>query len=163
MVGTSDEVLEWLTHHVYYAPLMQMSRQRLVGLRHKLHEGTVSEQRKDELLERLNNRINFLKRTSMSSVDCEQYHIRKVRGRYVLPAVVMDRKGRIYNELTMIKIMKHREELQDLNIHMVYRAVKRGDFPTIEVRNEVLRRLGWKVVEERMVLPSVWEVGESYS
>ena len=55
MIGTSDEILMWLTEHSEYAPLLQMSRQRLVGLRKHLRCGEVSEGRKDEILERLKN------------------------------------------------------------------------------------------------------------
>ena len=158
MIGTSDEVLEWLTHHSEYAPLLQMSRQRLVGLRKHLSCGEVSERRKDEILERLVNRANALSNDSI----CPTIHlprvIRKMRGQYVLPAIVRDHHGKFYSELTLIKIVEREEKMRDLNLDMVCRAIKRGDFPSKEVVREVLNRKGWNIFEERMIIPSVWEI-----
>lgn len=159
MKGTSDEVLEWLTHHREYAPLLQMSRQRLVGLRQRLREGSVSESLKEEILERLKKRMENLK--SMDGrADCWYLKdIRKVRSRYILPAIVRDHHGKYYNELTLIKMVAKEEKMRDLNLDMVCRAMKRGDMPSKEVVREVLNRKGWNIFEEREVLPSVWEVG----
>lgn len=158
MKGTSDEVLEWLTHHSEYAELMQMSRQRLVGLRHHLSLGDVSEDRKDEILERLQKRIEALQSLSSSRSIRLPRAVRKVRNRYVLPAIVRDHHGKFYNEVTLIKMVERDERMRDLNLDMVCRAIKRGDLPSKEVVREVLNRKGWNIFEDRMVLPSVWEV-----
>lgn len=158
MKGTSDEVLEWLTHHSEYAELMQMSRQRLVGLRHHLSLGDVSEDRKDEILERLQKRIEALQSLSSSRSIRLPRVVRKVRNRYVLPAIVRDHHGKFYNEVTLIKMVERDERMRDLNLDMVCRAIKRGDLPSKEVVREVLNRKGWNIFEDRMVLPSVWEV-----
>lgn len=158
MRGTSDEILEWLTHHSEYAELMQMSRQRLVGLRKHLSCGEVSETRKDEILERLQNRMAALQSSPICPVINLPRAIRKVRSQYVLPAIVHDHHGKFYNEVTLIKMVEHEEKMRDLNLDMVCRAIKRGDLPSKEVVREVLNRKGWNIFEERMVLPSVWEV-----
>lgn len=160
MKGTSTEILEWLTHRNEYAPLLQMSRQRLVGLRHKLSQGTISESRKEEILERLKNRIDAIKATDVRSIYCSLYNVRKVRNGYVLPAIVRDHHGKFYNEATMIKMVEHEEKMRDLNLDMVCRAIKRGDLPSKEVVREVLNRKGWNLFEEREVLPSIWEVAD---
>ena len=158
MRGTSDEVLWWLTEHSEYAPLMGMSRQRLVGLRKHLRCGEVSESRKDEILARLQNRMENL-RTSQSSITYRLPNaIRKVRSQYILPAVVRDHHGKFYNEVTLIKMVAEEKRMSDLNLDMVVRAIKRGDLPSREVVREVLNRKGWNIFEEREVLPSVWEV-----
>ena len=68
MTGTSDEVLMWLTEHSEFAPLLQMSRQRLVGLRKHLRCGEVSEQKKDEILERLKNRMAALETSPLRTI-----------------------------------------------------------------------------------------------
>lgn len=158
MIGTSDEILDWLTRHSEYAELMQMSRQRLVGLRHHLSRGEVGEHRKEEILERLQNRMDALQSLSSSRAIKLPRAIRKVRNQYILPAVVRDHHGKFYNEVTLIKMVEHEERMRDLNLEMVCRAIKRGDLPNKEVVREVLNRKGWNIFEDRMVLPSVWEV-----
>lgn len=159
MKGTSDEVLEWLTHHTEYAPLMQMSRQRLVGLRKRLRRTEVSEQVKEELLERLKNRVEALKCTEVCAVSGMCPTIRKVRDRYVLPAVIKDTKGRLFHETTFIKVVQHEKMLKDLNLTRVVRSgIDNGKLPSKEVVHEAVKRKHWSILEERMVLPSVWEV-----
>ncbi len=158
MRGTSDEVLMWLTEHSEYAPLLQMSRQRLVGLRKHLRYDEVSEERKEEILERLKNRSSALQTSSIRNINIPLITIRKVRSQYILPAVVRDHHGKFYNEVTLIKMAEREEKMKDLHLDMVCRAIKRGDLPSKEVVREVLNRKGWNIFEERMVLPSVWEV-----
>ena len=158
MKGTSSEVLEWLTHHREYAPLMQMSRQRLVGLRERLRNGSLGERRKEEILERLEKRIFSLQNDQCRNDFCQHSPVRKVRPEYILPAVVRDHHGKFFQETTMIKMVAKEEKMHDLNLDMVCRAIKRGDLPSKEVVREVLRRKGWYIFEERMVLPAVWEV-----
>ncbi len=158
MRGTSDEILMWLTEHSEYAPLLQMSRQRLVGLRKHLRYDEVSEDRKDEILERLQNRMAALQSQSNSRSNTLPKAVRKVRGQYVLPAIVRDHHGKFYNEVTLIKMAEREEKMKDLHLDMVCRAIKRGDLPSKEVVREVLNRKGWNIFEERMILPSVWEV-----
>lgn len=158
MTGTSDEVLMWLTEHSEFAPLLQMSRQRLVGLRKHLRCGEVSEHKKDEILERLKNRMAALETSPLRTINIPPHTIRKVRGQYVLPAIVRDHHGKFYNEVTLIKMVEREEKMKDLNLDMVCRAIKRGDLPSKEVVREVLNRKGWNIFEERMILPSVWVV-----
>lgn len=158
MIGTSNEVLMWITHHHEYAELMQMSRQRLVGLRKHLMYGEVSERRKDEILERLQKRIEALQISAVRYNISPLRNVKKIRGQYILPAVVRDHHGKFFSELTFIKMVEKEEKMQDLNLDMVCRAMKRGDFPTERVVREALNRKGWYVFEKRTILPSVWEV-----
>lgn len=148
----------WLTWHCEYAPLMQMSRQRLVGLRKHLSCDEVSERRKDEILDRLQKRVEALKTSSVRNDISTPRIIRKIRGQYILPAIVRDHHGKFYSELTLLKIVEREEKMRDLNLDMVCRAIKRGDFPSKEVVREVLNRKGWNIFEERMTIPSVWEI-----
>lgn len=163
MKGTSNEVLMWLTEHSGYAQLMQMSRQRLVGLRKHLRCNEVSERRKDEILERLEKRMSALKSTKSGSTYEGLGMVRKVRNQYILPAVVRDHHGKFFSELTLLKMVEDEEKMRDLNLERVCRTFKRGDFPSKEIVREVLNRKGWSMFEERTVLPSVWEVDEAES
>lgn len=158
MRGTSDEILLWLTEHSEYAPLLQMSRQRLVGLRKHLRYDEVSEDRKEEILERLKNRSSALQTSPIRNINIPLITVKKMRSRYVLPAIVRDHHGKFYSEVTLIKMVEREEKMKDLHLDMVCRAIKRGDMPSKEVVREVLNRKGWNIFEERMVLPSVWEI-----
>lgn len=158
MRGTIDEVLEWLTYHREYAPLMQMSRQRLVGLRWRLNQGSLSEEYKEQLLERLKNRIDALESVNICPNSNLPSSPRKVRDAYILPAIVRDHHGRFFTELALIKMAERDKKMHDLNLGWVCGAMKRGGYPSKEVVREVLNRKGWNMFEERMKLPSVWEV-----
>ena len=158
MKGTSFEVLEWITHHQEYAPLMQMTRQRLVGLRHRLSKRTISAAMAEEMLENLKKRILSLQSSIISCDYCWLHAPQKVRDAYVLPAVVRDHRGRFFHEMTFLKMYRDDEQMQDLNLGYVLGSMKRNHLPSKNVVREALNRKGWTIFEERMELPSVWEI-----
>lgn len=160
MIGTSNEVLLWLTRHSEWAELLGMSRQRLVGLRKHIADGGISEERKEEILTRMNIRVEQIRNGTMygqSNISLPSV-VRCVRKRYVLPAVVRDKHGKFFSEVTLVRMVEREEKMCGLNLDMVCRAIKRGDLPSREVVREVLNRKGWTMFEPRQVLPSVWEV-----
>ncbi len=163
MIGTSDEILQWLTRQSRYAPLMCISRQRLVGLRKHLYSNELSEERKEELLLRLQRRIDNLiaegkAQEFLTMFGCSTPEVRCLRKRYVLPAVVRDKHGKYFQETTLIRMVAHEEKMADLHLDKVCGAITRGDLPSEAVVREVLRRKGWTMFEPRHCLPSVWEV-----
>lgn len=163
MRGSSTEVLMWITYHHEYAEMLQMTRQRLVGLRHKLRENKVSEEKREMLLEKLQKRIDFLQTNVVRTRYCSLCNVRKIRDKYILPAVVKDHHGKFFSELTFIKMVAGEEKMRDLKLEFECRVIKRGDFPKKEVVREALNRKGWSIFEERMELPSVWEVEYDFS
>ncbi len=163
MIGTSNEILQWLTRHSEYAPLMCISRQRLVGLRKHLYCNELGEERKEELLFRLQRRIEQLRAAGeygcgMTLLGCVKSDVRLLRKRYILPAVVRDKHGKYFQETTMVRMVAHEEKMQDLHLDKVCGAITRGDLPSEEVVREILRRKGWTMFEPRYEMPSVWEV-----
>ena len=163
MIGTSSEILLWMTEFSAWSELLLMSRQRLVGLRKHLQDGSLSEQQKEELLKRFQKNLDFVK---CNHFECNHRYqkmrlpsvVHCIRERYILPAVVKDKRGRIYNELTMIKMFAREQMFEDLNLERVCYATKCGRMPSREVVREVLRRKGWTMFEDRCELPSVWEI-----
>lgn len=142
---------------------MCISRQRLVGLRKHLYSNELSEERKEELLLRLKQRIDALRTEGKASefqplLGCIKTEVRCLRRRYMLPAVVRDKHGKYFQETTLIRMVAHEERMQDLHLDKVCGAITRGDLPSEEVVREVLRRKGWTMFEPRHELPSVWEV-----
>lgn len=163
MIGTSNEILQWLTRQSEYAPLMCISRQQLVGLRKHLYSNELSEERKEELLLRLQRRIEALRAEGKAAefqplLGCIKTEVRCLRRRYMLPAVVRDKHGKYFQETTLIRMVAHEERMQDLHLDKVCGAITRGDLPSEEVVREVLHRKGWTMFEPRHELPSVWEV-----
>ena len=154
MIGTSDEVLLWLTRDSRYAPLLGMSRQRLVGLRKHLACGELGEQAKESMLMRLCRRMEAL-----SPENCDlPCAVRRVRSGYVLPAIVRDKHGRLYSELSLVRMCRRDIRFAGLHLDHVCGAITRGEYPSHEVVRSLLRAKGWTMTEPRCVLPSVWEV-----
>lgn len=167
MIDTIDNILLWITEHHEYAPLLCMSRQRLVGLRKHLREGTLSEQNKEELLSRLSDRIAALRVADVAAgtvspmarnIAHRVRQVHKVRNAYTLPAVVRDKHGKFFTELTLLRMVQNQEQFKDLNLERVCRTFKRGDMPSEAIVREVLNRKGWTMFEPRYRMPSVWEV-----
>lgn len=163
MIGTCNEILLYLTRHSEYAPLFQMSRQRLVGMRKHLYGNEIAETTKEKMLLDLKNRIYRLRNDEkfiLKSLDIKflLIDIQKLRNRYILPAVVRDKHGKYFQETTMVRMVAHEEKMQDLHLDKVCGAITRGDLPSEEVVREVLRRKGWTMFEPRYEMPSVWEV-----
>ncbi len=170
MVGTSNEILIWLSRHSEYAPLLQMSRQRLVGMRKRLYCNEIGEETKEEILLRLKNRIvainsgNCCRDTMFpnTNLTCGIRDVRCLRPRYILPAVVRDKHGKFFQETTMVRMVAREEKMADLNLDKVCATMKYGCLPSERIVREVLRRKGWNIFEPRHELPSVWEVETDY-
>lgn len=165
MIGTSNEILMWLSRHSEYAPLLQMSRQRLVGMRKHLYCNEIGEQTKEEILLRLKNRIAGLQNSTTHHdgyLTCGIRDVRCLRERYILPAVVRDKHGKFFQETTMIRMVAREEKMADLNLDKVCATMKYGCLPSERIVSEVLRRKGWNMFEPRHELPSVWEVETDY-
>lgn len=165
MIGTSNEILMWLSRHSEYAPLLQMSRQRLVGMRKHLYCNEIGEQTKEEILLRLKNRIAGLQESTThhsANLTCGIRDVRCLRERYLLPAVVRDKHGKFFQETTMVRMVADEEKMADLNLDKVCATMKYGCLPSERIVKEVLRRKGWTMFEPRHELPSVWEVETDY-
>ena len=164
MIGTSNEILLWLSRHSEYAPLLQMSRQRLVGMRKHLYCNEIGEETKEEILLRLKNRIAGLQNGITHHDGCLHgiRDVRCLRPRYILPAVVRDKHGKFFQETTMVRMVAREEKMADLNLDKVCATMKYGCLPSERIVREVLRRKGWNIFEPRHELPSVWEVETDY-
>lgn len=145
MVGTIDEILLYITLDFKNAELLDMSRQRLVGLRKHI-PNELSEARKAELIARYNDRVAGYKR-----VTC-------LREAFHLPAIVRDHKGRFYTEQSLLLMVEHEEKMQGLHLDKVCEHIRNGQFPNKETVREVLRRKGWTMFREREHVPSLWQV-----
>ena len=180
MKGTAKEILLYLTTDHRFAPLMNMSRQRLVGLRKLLYINRISPEKQEALLQSLSERMSKLKNpdsckpfstglisTELNGDERDWYpkpvllevpEVRLVRERVLLPAVVSDHKGRLFLETTMVRQFAREECMKELNLDFVVDKIKQGRLPELDVVREVMRRKGWYMVEERYDLPSIWEV-----
>lgn len=163
MIGTCNEILLYLTRNSEVAPLFQVSRQRLVGLRKHLYGNEIAEATKEKMLIDLKNRIAGLRsdeKFMSKSIDKKflLIDIRKIRNRYVLPAVVRDKHGKYFQETTFIRMVCNEKKMEDLNLGKVCASMKYGCLPLETTVREALRRKGWTMFEPRQELPSVWEV-----
>lgn len=149
MVGTIDEILLYLTLKTENAEALEMSRQRLVGLRKHLKHGELSEQKKISLLERYNKNV-------------VHFSIRCVREAFDLPAIVRDKKGRFFTEQSLLLMVEHEEKMEGLHLNKVCSHLRRGEFPSKDIVREVLRRKGWTMFREREHVPSLWLVDYGY-
>lgn len=138
MIGTCWEILLFATYDSRFANILNMSRQRLVGLRKHINEKNISKKKIDLYL------------IDLSAV-C-------IRPSFTLPAIVRDKHGKFFNELTMIRMVASEEKMRDLNLGKVCASIKQGQFPNKETVREVLRRKGWTMFAEREVVPSIWEL-----
>lgn len=154
MIGTIDEVLLYITEKSEWAPLLRMSRQRLVGLRTRLKKNNLGEDYKRKLLFRLRD-TSHAPTCRFNTMPIE---VRLIRERYVLPAVVRDKHGKFFTELSLVKICWQSGGYEDLHLAQVYSAMHQGKFPRMELLCELLRRKGWTLFEARYEMPSVWEV-----
>ena len=155
----------WLSRHSEYAPLLQMSRQRLVGMRKHLYCNEIGEQTKEEILLRLKKRIAGLQESTThhgGDLTCGIRDVRCLRERYLLPAVVRDKHGKFFQETTMVRMVADEEKMADLNLDKVCATMKYGCLPSERIVKEVLRRKGWNIFEPRHELPCVWEVETDY-
>lgn len=148
MIGTMDEILLWLVLDWHNAEKLNMSRQRMQYVRD--HYRDYSEERKRKWFEAYQQN--------------SPHTIRKVRDRYVVPAVVCDKKGRRYTEVTFVRsLAREKERFADLNLDKVLAVMKTGALPSEGVVRQLLhRKKGW-MIEPRVELPSVWEVSYSFS
>lgn len=157
MIGTANEIIDYLSRHSEYAQYMSMSRQRLAGLRVRLRTGTISEKRKQELLENLQKRLESLRDSSPSGLLSVPM-VRCKRPSYTLPAIVRDHHGKLFTEIAVIKMAARETSMRDLNLNHVCGTFNVGYLPSEQTLRTVLKRKGWNLFEPRMVLPSVWEV-----
>jgi hypothetical protein len=158
-----------------------MSYQRLTGLRKRLYYNRLTESAKEQMMQRLCERIKKLKNPSSSGVistrpisthrakdgEIDTFpkpvyldvpDIKCVRKGFIIPAVVRDHHGKFFQETTLIKVMSKRECMSDLNLDRVVNMMKTGAFPSKDVVREVIRRVGWNMYEERYDMPSLWQV-----
>lgn len=146
MVGTIDEVLLYITLEMGNAEVLEMSRQRLVGLRKHLKHGELSEEKKKDLISRWN--------TNAKQFRCAVC----LREAFDLPAIVRDHKGRFFTEQSLLLMVEGEEKMRGLHLDKVCGAIRNGQFPNKETVREVLRRKGWTMFREREHVPSLWKV-----
>lgn len=146
MIGTIDEILLYITLDTGNAKQLEISRQRLVGLRKRLTCGELSEKKKIELVSRFNNNVSPYKK-----ISC-------LREAFDLPAIVRDHKGRFYTECSFLLLVEHELKMQGLHLNKVCEHVRFGHFPSKDVVREALRRKGWTMFREREHVPSLWEI-----
>jgi len=176
MIGTSTEILLWLSNDYRYAPLFCMSRQKLVGLRRRLYDNRLTLDGRDRLLQNLCDRIKKLTNpvsttdvSTMPSVPDERKwypktillpvpEVRCVRKGMIIPAVIHDKKGRAFTETTFLRMIADEWQMKDLHIDKVLGMMKAGGLPDKKIVREALRRKEWNMFVDRYELPSVWEV-----
>lgn len=138
MIGTSHEMLLYLLHDDSAIEQLKLTTTRMNMLRHRLANHSVSEDYIIEALEKLGCRC--------------------IRPRVILPCIVQDKNGRMFDEYTFVK-MFFTHELAD-RYHANYRDVMR-----IAVKNQSMNRPLFKhllksrrawIVLDNMVLDSVW-------
>ena len=180
MIGTSTEILLWLSSDYRYAPLFGMSRQRLVGLRKRVIDDRMSVEARDAMLERLSKRLEKLTTATFAlppeskerrdighdgrqkaypkPVLLEVPVVQLVRKGMLCPAVVRDHRGRFFHETTFIRMMKDSPLMADLHLEKVMGPLEQGKLIAWETLVEVARRKDWDITAKRIELPSIWEV-----
>lgn len=180
MVATTHDLLLFLTTDYRYAPLLNMSRQKLVGLRNRLYYNKLPESQKELMLSRLMERIEKLKNPSsqrpistgsvstrnrngeVRSLPVPVYldvpDIRLIRKSLVLPAVVRDHHGKFFQETTMIRMFYREHMFDDLHLEHVIAMMQTGAMPSEKIVREMIRRKNWTMFAERYELPSLWQV-----
>lgn len=189
MIGTSSEIIWWMTFHYQFANALSISRQRLVSIRNNAVNRVFSQKRIEEFEKKLQNffgngamgteaghslwgvgEINTLKRAitysgggRFVSIDGVTYtYFRIIRPRVVLPAVVRDHKGKFFSEVTFLNMVKHEEKMRDLHLYLGIEDKRLKDgLPNRDILREALRRKGWNIFAEREELPAIWEIGSA--
>lgn len=138
MIGTSYEMMLYMTYLHNVPEVLGVTKQRLVKLRERISNKRISEEVLIDMLTKL---------------DCVQ-----VRPSMTLPAIVRDKNGYLYTEYSYVK-MFFTQELADkyevsknkiISIAEANKSIDRALF------KHLLRRRQAHVIIPQEVLPSVW-------
>ena len=138
MIGTSAEMLLFFTYSHEAAARLGVTFSRLTRIRERVSHNNYSE---DALVEML------------SKLDCKC-----IRPRVVMPAVVRDQNGHIFDEHTFVRLFL-KQELADkygADFAALKKVNNRGDSIDSAMFKHLLHSKRASVVAPRMVLPSVW-------
>lgn len=138
MIGTSYEMMLYLSYDKDVQKELKRTNLRMNLLRHRLSEHRVPEELLADMLTRLGCRC--------------------IRPRVILPCIVKDKNGRLYDEHTFVKLF-FTQEFADKH-HADYSAImgiatKNHSIKRHLFKHLLLSRRAW-IVLDNMMLDSVW-------
>ena len=138
MIGTSHELLLYMSYDSDIVSVLKLTPSRLRLLRHKLSQHKVSEEYIISALVRMGCRC--------------------IRPRVVLPCIVQDKNGRRYDEYTFVKMFFSREiaDRYQVDYEKTMRVAESHNSINRPLFKHILKsRRAW-IVLDNMVLDSVW-------
>jgi len=138
MIGTSAEMLLFFTYSHETAARLGVTMHRLIRIRERVSHNNYSE---DALVEML------------SKLECKC-----IRPRVVIPAIVRDQTGRLFDEHTFVRLFL-KQELADkygMDFVAMKKVNNRGDFIDHALFQHLLHSKRASVAVPRTTLPSVW-------
>lgn len=138
MIGTASEMLLFFAYRKETAAILGVTLERLRGIRTRVSNHNYSEEALVEMLEKL---------------ECKC-----IRPKYILPAVVKDKEGRIFTEQTFARTYFTQEfaEKWGVNYNRIMAALKRGMYMNKPLLKHLLRSKRAWIIEDRVELDSVW-------
>lgn len=141
MIGTDWEILLYASY-TSLADKWELSHKRLLVMRKYINERKLSVSTRTDML----NKIGA----------------RQLREAFVVPALVVDKRGRFFTELTFYKYFRKYYEKNNTDIDFVHIQgnVTRGCLPSEETTAELIRRTHshFKLYAERYYVPAIWEL-----
>lgn len=138
MIGTSYEMMLYMSYLHDVRTRLGLSAARMVRIRERISSKKISE---DKLIEML------------SQLDCVQ-----IRPAMVLPAIVRDKNGRLFDERTFVKLFFAQETADRYGFDRakVISAVERGKFADRVLMKHIVRSKQAHIIVPRETIPSVW-------
>lgn len=138
MIGTSYEMLLYFSYQHSTCERLGLHPQRLTRMRNRISFKAYPEEDIIALLTKL---------------DCKC-----IRPQIVLPAVVQDRFGKMFDENTFIKLFLTQEVADKWNVSRpnALSKITQNQFVDIATLKHLVRTRRAKIVQARMILDSVW-------
>lgn len=143
MIGTGYELLYYFTFDHNAREKLGFDHHHMRKVRERIVAKNFSEETLTEMLEKC---------------GCH-----KLRSKYVVPAVLRNKKGnKIYDERTVLYAIKQ-EDYPEFDIkHIQSRIAGENCLPDKKVIHKIVRRGNFKILAERITLDSVWEYTPIY-
>lgn len=142
MIGTATEMLLYLSYSARDFRKVCSTNATIVSIRSKLGREKYSEKQMAEWLRTL---------------GCVQ-----IRPRVTVPAIIVDRSKRVFDEKTFVRLYLNEEMEKDLELKLEMGTVFYGGYLNERALKIFLKKKKAYIEQPRVVLPSVWSYEPSY-